>query len=383
MKYFSLVWAGLWRKKTRTAFTMISVVIAFLLFGLLQGINQGFGTALGNLDVDRLYVSARTSMTDGMPISYLTRIRGVPGVRAVSMWAYFGGYFREAKTPIPAFATDATELFKVYKEIKIRPEYIAAMEKTRTGVLVGAELARKHGWKVGDHIPIGTSIWTNKSGSNTWEFDVVGTFDASAYGAGFPTFYLNYSYFDEARSFGVGQVHYYIVSVQDPKQADRISHDIDEMFANSEVETRTQTESALAQSQLKQLGDINFIANAIVGAVLFTLLFLTANTMMQSVRERTSELAVLKTLGYSDAKVLTLVLVEALLLCLFAAVLGMGLAALVFESPALQKLFGNFHMPTMVGAMGLGIAVLLAFISGFPPAWRARQLNIVDALAGR
>jgi putative ABC transport system permease protein len=383
MKYFKLVWAGLWRKKTRTILTMVSVVIAFLLFGLLQGINQGFGTTLSKLDVDRLYVSARTSMTDGMPISYLTRIRGIPGVRAVSMWAYFGGYFREAKTPIPAFATDATELFKVYKEIKIRPEYIQAMEKTRTGVLVGEELAKKHGWKVGDRIPIGTSIWTNKSGSNTWEFDVVGTFDASAYGAGFPTFYLNYSYFDEARSFGIGQVHYYIVSVQDPRQADRISRDIDNMFANSEVETRTQTESALAQSQLKQLGDINFIANAIVGAVLFTLLFLTANTMMQSVRERTSELAVLKTLGYSDAKVLTLILVEALLLCLFASLLGIGLAALVFESPGLQKLFGNFHMPMMVGGMGLGIAVLLAFISGFPPAWRARQLNIVDALAGR
>lgn len=383
MKYFSLVWAGLWRKKTRTIFTMISIVVAFLLFGLLQGINQGFGTALGNLDVDRLYVSARTSMTDGMPIAYLNRIRAVPGVRAVSMWAYFGGYFREAKTPIPAFATDATELFKVYKEIKIKPEYIAAMEKTRTGVLVGEALAAKHGWKVGDRIPIGTSIWTNKSGSNTWEFDVVGTFDASAYGAGFPTFYLNYSYFDEARAFGTGDVHYYIVSVQDPRQADRISREIDAMFANSTVETRTQTESALAQSQLKQLGDINFIANAIVGAVLFTLLFLTANTMMQSVRERTSELAVLKTLGYSDAKVLALILVEALMLCLFASVLGIGLAALVFESPALQKLFGNFSMPAVVASMGLGIAVLLAFISGFPPAWRARQLNIVDALAGR
>ncbi len=250
-------------------------------------------------------------------------------------------------------------------------------------MLVGEALAKQYGWKVGDRIPIGTSIWTNKAGSNTWEFDIVGTFDASAYGAGFPSFYLNYSYFDEARQFGTGEVHYYIVSVQDPTQADRISREIDAMFANSSVETRTQTESALAQSQLKQLGDINFIANAIVGAVLFTLLFLTANTMMQSVRERTSELAVLKTLGYSDTKVLVLVLTEALLLCLFAAALGIALAALVFESPALQKLFGNFSMPAMVAMMGAGIAVLVAVVSGFPPAWRARQLNIVDALAGR
>ena len=383
MKYFGLIWAGLWRKKTRTVFTMISIVIAFLLFGLLQGINQGFGTAMGNLDVDRLYVTARTSMTDGMPISYLPRIRNVSGVRAVSMWAYFGGYFREARNPVPAFATDAVELFKVYKEIKIRPEYIEAMAKTRTGALVSETLAATHGWKVGDRVPIGTSIWTNKAGSNTWEFDIVGTFDASAYGAGFPSFYLNYSYFDEARQFGTGELHYYIVAVQDPTQADRISREIDAMFANSSVETRTQTESALAQASLKQLGDINFIANAIVGAVLFTLLFLTANTMMQSVRERTSELAVLKTLGYSDTKVLILVLTESLILCLFAAALGIALAALVFESPALQKLFGNFSMPAIVASMGAGIAILVAFVSGFPPAWRARQLNIVDALAGR
>lgn len=383
MKYFSLVWAGLWRKKTRTVFTMISIVIAFLLFGLLQGINQGFATAMSRLDVDRLYVSARTGMTDGMPISYLSRIRNVPGVRAVSMWAYFGGYYQEARNPIPAFATDAGELMKVYKEIKIKPEYLEAMAKTRTGVLIGQELAAKYGWKVGDRLPLGTSIWTNKSGSNTWEFEVVGTFDASAYGAGFPAFYLNYDYFDEARQFGTGNLHYYIVSLTDPTQAQSISHQIDDMFANSSVETRTQTESALAQSQMKQFGDINFIANAIVGAVLFTLLFLTANTMMQSVRERTNELAVLKTLGYSDTKILLLVLTESLLLCLFAAALGIGLAALVFQAPALQKLFGNFSMPMFVASMGAGIAVAVAFISGFPPAWRARQLNIVDALAGR
>ena len=383
MKYFGLVWAGLWRKKTRTVFTMVSIVIAFLLFGLLQGINQGFNTAMRTLDVDRLYVSARTSMTDGMPISYLQRIRNVPGVRAVSLWAYFGGYYQDARKPIPAFATDVLELFKVYKEIKIKPEYLDAMARTRTGVLVSESLAAQYGWKIGDRVPIGTSIWTNKSGTNAWEFDVVGTFDASAYGMSFPSFYLNYSYFDEARQFGTGQVHYYIVSVEDPKQADRVSRDIDAMFTNATVETRTQTEFALAQSQLKQLGDINFIANAIVGAVLFTLLFLTANTMMQSVRERTSELAVLKTLGYSDTKVLVLVMTESLLLCMFAAALGIGLAALVFESPALQKLFGNFSMPYLVAAMGAGIAVLVAFVSGFPPAWRARQLNIVDALAGR
>ena len=381
MKYFPLIWAGLWRKRTRTIFTMLSIIVAFLLFGLLQGINQGFNTVVQNLNVDRLYTSARTNMTDGLPIAYAERIRSVPGVRAVSHWTYFGGYYRDARTPIPAFATEPEALFKIYREIEIKPEYIEAMKRTRTGVVMNQALAKEHGWKIGDRIPIGTSIWTTKEGSSTWFFDVVGTFDISGVGGGFPSFYLNHSYFDENAAFGNGVVHYYLVGIDDPSKATQVSLAIDALFANSTNETRTQTESALAQMQLKQLGDINFIVNTIVGAVLFTLLFLTANTMAQSVRERTSELAVLKTLGFSDDKVLALVVIEALLLCLFAAAIGLLIANGVF--PALKPIFGEFRMPAIVLAMGSGMALVLALLSGLPPAWRARQLNIVDALAGR
>lgn len=383
MKYFGLIWAGLWRKRPRTLFTMASIVVAFLLFGLLQGLNQGFNTVVTNLNVDRLYVSAKTNMTDGLPISYAARIRAVPGVRAVSHWTYFGGYFQNARNPIPAFATDAQPLFQVYREMKIKPEYLEAMKQTRTGVLIGDALAKKYGWKVGDRVPLGTSIWTTKQGNSTWMFDVVGTFDTSTYGGGFPSFYLNQDYFKENSAFGGNVVHYYLVGIKDPHQATQISKQIDALFANSTYETRTQTESALAQMQLKQIGDINFIVNAIVGAVLFTLLFLTANTMMQSVNERTPELAVLKTLGFSDGKVLTLVLIEAIALCAVAAAIGLALATLAFNSGVLRQIFGNFKMPMIVIAMGGGVALLLALVSGLPPAWRARQLHIVDALAGR
>jgi putative ABC transport system permease protein len=379
MKYFRLIWAGLWRKKTRTIFTMLSVVVAFLLFGLLQGINQGFNQAVQNLNVDRLYVQPKVS--DGIPIAYMNRISTVPGVLAVAHWNYFGGYYQTASNAIPAFATDPVELFKVYHEMEIKPEYLEAMQKIRTGALVSQTLAQKYNWKIGDRVPLGTSIWTTKDGSSTWYFDIVGTFDASKFGGGFPSFYLNYSYFDENAAFGNGVVHIAIARIDDPHKAAQISGAIDAMFENSSNETRTQTESAMMQSQLKQLGDINFIANAIVGAVLFTLLFLTANTMMQSVRERTAELAVLKTLGFSDAKVLTLILIEALLLCLFAAALGLFLASMAF--PMMKPIFGDFRMPMLVVGMGAGLAVIVAMISGLPPAWRARQLNIVDALAGR
>lgn len=383
MSHLGLIRAGLWRKPARTLYTMASIIVAFLLFGLLQGINQGFGSALASVDIDRLYVSARSNMTDGLPIAQLERIRAVPGVRSVSLWAYFGAYYQDARQPIPAFATDIEPLFDVYRDMEVKPEYLQAMARTRTGALISEALAREYGWKVGDRIMLGTSIWTDKSGSSSWAFDIVGTFDSSAYGAGFPGFYFNYSYFDEARAFGTGNVHYYIVAVNDPTRAEQVGRDIDALFANSSDETRTQTESALAQMQLKQLGDINFIVNAIVGAVLFTLLFLTANTMMQSVRERTSELAVLKTLGFSDSRVLVLVLLEALVLCVFAGAIGMALAVLAFEGGMLRQLFGNFSMPPTVIFMGAALALILALVSGLAPAWRASRLNIVDALAGR
>jgi putative ABC transport system permease protein len=316
-----------------------------------------------------------------LPIAYWNRIKQVPGVQHVSHWTYFGGYFREAKNAIPAFATDADELFAIYKEIKIKPEYLKAMQSTRTGALVSEPLAKQYGWKVGARVPIGTSIWTNKEGSNTWFFDIVGTFDVSSYGQGFPSFYINYAYYDEAKAFGQGVVHYYLVGIADPTQATGVAKAIDAQFENSANETRTQTESGLAQTQIKQIGDINFIVNAIVGAVLFTLLFLTANTMMQSVRERIPELAVLKTLGFSDGKVLMLVLVESFLLCIIAALLGLSLAALVF--PQLKAILGDLPMPLIVVEMGVGVAIVLALVSGLPPAMRAQRLNIVDALAGR
>ena len=383
MKYFRLVWAGLWRKKTRTILTMLSIVFAFLLFGLLQGFNQGINEAVQRLDVDRLYVTPRMGQADPLPIAYYEQIKAIAGVKAAAPWSYFGGYFQDARNPIPAFATEARPLFEVYKELEIKPEYLDAMERTRTGALVRDTLAAKYGWEIGDRVPIGTSIWTLKSGGNTWYFDIVGIFDAAAYGGGFPSFYLNQSYYAEAAAFGNNQTSLYVVRVEDPRQAAQVASAIDAKFANSNAETRTESESALMQRQLKQFADINFIANTIAGAVIFTLLFLTANTMMQSVRERTSELAVLKTLGFSDTKVLVMVLVEALMLCLFAAAVGLLLAGFIFTAPQLRAILGAVSMPTIVLVMGGAIAIGLALVSGLPPAWRAKRLNIVEALAVR
>jgi putative ABC transport system permease protein len=382
MKYLVLVWAGLWRKRVRTILTMLSVTVAFLLFGLLQGINQGMNHVFQSLNVERLYVQSRLSMSDGLPLSFLKQIQAVPGVRTVTHWSYFGGYYQDVQNSLPVFAVDASTQFAVYPKINIPGDQIAAMKHTRTGAIISREIAARYGWKIGDRIPLQTSIWTRKDGTDTYPVDVVGIMDIAAYDAGsFPAFYINYDYFDEARAFGNGTVAYYVLGVDEPRRGPEIAAAIDAKFANSGNETLTQTEQVFAQSQIKQVGDINLIANSIVGAALFTLLFLTGNTMMQSVRERIPELAVLKTLGFSDGKVLALILAEAVFLCVAAALVGLGLARAAFLM--MGALFGALSPGALVLGTGMGIAILLAALSGLPPAYRSTRINIVDALAGR
>jgi putative ABC transport system permease protein len=383
MKYFMLIWAGLWRKKTRTILTMLSIVVAFLLFGLLQGINQGIKQGSTDTGNHRLWTAARMSSVSSMAASLMDRIQTVKGVRTIAHISFFGGYFQDSKNAIPAFATNVDKLAILYPELNITPAQVAAMQNTRPGALIGRPLAKKYGWKIGDKIPLGTTIWTNNDGNNNWAFDIVGIFDPTPQFERSPlgsAFWINYDYWDEARKFDKHRVHEFFVQIDDPQRAAEISAQIDKLTENSPEETRTQTENAALQSQLKQLADINFIANAIVGAVMFTLLFLTANTMMQSVRERIPELAVLKTLGFTGSTVSILVLIESLMLCIFAAVVGLALSSVGVK---MIPILGPSRLLPIVVISGLGVAVALAIISGLPPALRAQRLNIVDALADR
>jgi putative ABC transport system permease protein len=377
-----LIWAGLWRKKTRTVFTMLSIIVAFLLFGLLQGVNLGMSSVLANMNVDRLFTSNKYSMVEGMPLNLANRIQSLPHVKHLSHLTYFGGYYQEAKNALPVFAADVPELFTLYPDLKIPREQVEAMNTTPAGAVISRDLATQYGWKIGDRVPVGTSIWTKKDGRNDYQFDIVGIFDAMGMGPTGPTgFYINLKYFDEERRFGNFNVHYYIVGVDNPLNAEATIKAIDGLTANSSEETKTQTEQAFAASQMQQLGDIGFIVNSIVGAVLFTLLFLTGNSMMQSMRERIPELAVLKTLGFNDGQVASFVLFEAVALCVVSALIGLGLSTILFQG--MKMIFSNIVMPMSVVGIGIAIAVLVAFVSGLPPALRAKRLNIVDALAGR
>jgi putative ABC transport system permease protein len=382
MKYFPLIWAGLWRKRTRTILTFLSIIIAFLLFGLLQGVNAAFRSGVEGANVNRLYVQSKIHFTEPLPFAYLTQLEAVPGISKVAYATWFGPYYQDPHEFLPAFPVDAERYFAIYPELKLAPDQLATLVKTRAGMVVSQELAEKYHWKIGDHIPLKSAIWTKKAdGNSDWAFDLVGIFDTSAMKGFAPAMLFNHDYFDEARGFSRGMVGWYIVQLADPNRAAAVIETIDKLFANSTYETKTQTEKENAQSFLKQQGDINLITNLIVGAVFFTLLFLTGNTMMQSVGERIPEFAVLKTLGYSGTVVTVLILSESLLLCLFAAVLGLAVAWALF--PAMQGIIGVATMPPEVLGLGFAAAVLMALATGIPPAWRLQRLRLVDALAGR
>jgi putative ABC transport system permease protein len=381
MKFFPLVWTSLWRKKARTIFTLLSIVIAFLLFGLLQGVNawlNAFGTGS---NANRLYVVSRVSQVQPLPSAYLHQIEAVPGIRKATYIAGISGYYQEKSNNLLALATDARTFFALYPEWQVAPAQLAAMSRTRAGAIVAAPLMRAFGWKVGDRIPLRTSVM-KQDGSAGWNFEIVGTYDVSSSPAEANRILVNYAYFDEARLLERGTAWAFVVAVDDPARSAQICAAVDALFVNSAYETVTQDEKAYVQGQLRQLGDVSLMANGIVAAVLFTLLFLTGNTMMQSVRERTPELAILKTVGFSDRSVTVLVLIEAILLCVLAASLGLAAAAAVFPVTAALGIAGA-SLPLKVVAAGLAMAVVLALASGLPPAWRAQRLVIVDALAGR
>ena len=380
MKYFPLLWATLWRKKARTIFTLCVIVIAFLLFGMLQGVNSAFNQAVERANVNRLVTTSSIALTENLPYADMTQIEALPGVARVAHATWFGAYYQDPKNFIFSFPVEPERYFSVFPELRLPKEQLDAFVHTRTGAVIGADLVHKYGRKIGDRVPLHSTIWTKPDNTSDWTFDVVGIYENSDDRSQENAFFFNYSYFDEARGFGKGKIGWYTVQVKDPKQSAQIALAVDKLFANSPDETKTETEKEFQQAFLKQIGDINMIVTYILVGVFFALLFATGNTMMQSVRERIPELAVLKTLGFSDTGMLTLVLSESILLCVLAALLGLFAAWAMF--PMLKDVLGVVSMPTPVIIEGVVVALLLAFITGIFPAWRAKRLDIVEALRG-
>ena len=386
MRSLPLVRAALVRRKTRTVLTLLSVFVAFLLFGLLQAVTVAFESGADSADAKRLLTTARYSIIELLPISHLRQIERVPGVVGVAHAEWFGAKYQNESNAFPVFAVDPERYLDMYPEFTIAPEQRQAFARTRTGAVAGVRLVERYGWKVGQKLPISSEIHARADGSLAWEFDLVGVLDADdpAVRGNTDVVLINVAYFDEARGLGKGKTGWYIVRIGDASQARSISAAIDQRFLNSPDETKTQPEKEFAVGFAKQIGDLGALFTRILAAVFFTILIMTGNTMAQSVRERVPEFAILKTVGFSDGKVTALVLGEALFLLGVAGELGMLVATGVL--PGLNRAIGARFPPLHVTAetwlAGTAIVLALALAVGLPPAWRARRLRIVDALAG-
>ena len=383
MKYFGLIWAGLFRKKLRTLLTLLSLWSAFVLLGLLQSVNSLFSGGADFLGANRLITQARTSFTQPLPMRLMAQIESVPGVNRVSHSQFFGGQYQDPKNFFPQFVVNPQRLFDTYPEWVLSDDAKRNFVSTQDGAIAGKLLAEKFGWKVGDTIPLNSFIWTKQDGSRTWEWKLVGIFDGrnTEWKERAGLMYLNYGQFDEGRNpRAKGLAGVFVVQVNDPNQSERIAAAIDAKFENSADETKTQSEQEFQLGFIRQLGDIGFIVNLITSAVFFSILFLTGVSMSQAVRERIPELAILKVLGFKDRTVMLLVLAEAFLLCFLGALTGMFSASFIATTLPPEFPISTDSRVWIIA----GVSVLvLSLLIGVPPALRALRIKIVDALAGR
>ena len=380
MRFFPLVWRSLWRRKVRTIFTLLSIFVAFLLFGLLMTIRGAFSFGVDIAGLDRLMVIHKTSIIMPLPVAYRGRLEAVSGVQSVTHNTWFGGIYQDPTNFFAQIAVEPEKYFAMYPEFRLPPEQMQAWLADRQGAVAGRDLADRYGWKLGDRIPIQGTIYRTKDGNPTWEFNLVGLYDGDP-GVDKTNFFFRYDYLDEARDVGDGLVGWYVVKIADASRSVETASTLDGMFANSPAETKTTTEKVFVDGFAKQIGDIGSIMVAILGAVLFTILLVAGNTMAQAVRERTNELALLKTLGFTSGGILALVLAESLFVAIAGGGLGLAAAWLVVQNgDPTNGLLPLFVLPGRDLVIGAGLIVGVGALAGALPALGAMRLRITDAL---
>jgi putative ABC transport system permease protein len=378
-KYLPLLWSNLRRKPLRALLTFASIAIAFLLFGLLQTMQSALSFGAELTGIDRLVTMHKVSLIMPLPWSYVNRIRGVAGVRAVTHQTWFGGIYQDDRNQIAAIVTEADSFLDVYPDYNLRPAERDAWLADRTGVIVGKTLADRYGWKVGDTLPIRSEFYARKDGGNVWELKVSAVFDAT--NGDNSSLYFHYDYLNESLE-DFNQVGWLILSVSDPAQAQQVARAVDALFANSSTETKTSTERAFIQGFANQMGNIAKIVTAIASAVFFTMLLVTGNTMAQSLRERINEIAILKTLGYSNLAVTLLILAESLLITAAGGAAGLAVATSATDAvgEVLQQYFPVLGMPAGAYVIGAVLMVVMGVLAAALPSIQAWRLRITDAL---
>jgi putative ABC transport system permease protein len=380
MKYLPLVWRSLFRRRVRTIFTFLAVLVAFTLYGFLAAIEAGFGMGVELAGAERLVMIHRMSLIQLLPESYLERIRATPGVVDACSQTWFGGIYQDPKNFFMQIPVDPECILRMYPEFRLPEDQKKAWIADRQGAVAGRATAAKYGWKIGDRIPIQATIWSKQDGSTNWELNLDGIYTGAEQGTDESQFFFHYKYLDESRRFGHGQVGWYVVRIANASKAAQIAAALDEQFANSPAETRTSTEKAFVQAFANQVGNIALIVRSIIAMAFFIILLVTANTMAESVRERTSELAVLKTLGFTDGRVLGLVLIESCLIAGAGGFLGLAVSGMIVPRIPTGNLLPNLYVPTASLGVGIALVLGLGLVAGIFPALSAMRLRIVDAL---
>ena len=380
MKFLSLVIGNLKRKKLRTVLTVLSAIVAFLLFGLLCALKEGLLAGVNMADADRLVVRNKITLIQPLPVNYKNRIANIPGVDAVAPLTWFGGIYQDPKNFFATIPVDPETFLDVFREYPITEETRKEWLATRNGAIVGPSLMKKFGWKVGDVIPLTSPIWGQPKDQAAWEFKIVGTYDSTKKGGDTSSMYFRWDYFDEGKVERKGLIGWLTIRVKDKDQAPAIAKAIDAEFANSPYETVTEGEGAFASSFAQQIGDIGTIVAGVVSAVFFTILLVAGNTMSQSVRERTEEIGVLKAMGFNNGLVLVLVLAESCAIALFGGVSGMVLAFAISEANPFATVLPSFNLPHRDLVTGVLAALALGIVAGTLPAIQAMRLQIATAL---
>ena len=384
MKFMPLVWRNLMRRKIRTLVTMLAIMVAFLLFGVLMAVRAAFSMGVDVAGADRLMVIHRVSIIQPLPQSYGAKIRATPGVTDLTHANWFGGYYQDPMNFIANMAVDPESWLRLYPEFELPEEQKQAWFRNRGGAIVGVDTARKYNWKVGDRVPLISPIYRKPDGS-PWDFTIAGIYDSTKPGVDKTQFFFHYDYMNEtlraAKARFSAIIGWYVFRVGDPATADQLAKRIDAMFENSTAETKTATEKVFASEWAKQIGDIGAIMVAITTLVMGFILFGAGNTMAQSIRERINELGVLKTLGFTDARILAIVLLESCAIAAIGGGIGLLLAwAIIAQGDPTGGFLPIFHFPPRDLVLGIVLVALLGIGTGLLPALQASRLKIVDAL---
>ena len=385
MYYLYFIMKNLGRKKVRTILTCLSIVVAFLLFGLLRSLGTAFDQGAEIAGEDRLVTINKISLIQPLPYAYVSKVKAMDEVAIATQANWFGGYYQDPKNQFAQFAIDAEEYFSIYADMVSLPEeQMKAWKANRIGVVIGKGLVDKYQWKIGDRIPL-IGMFPQQGGSTTWEFEISGIYETKTKGADTSSMLIHYDYFEEARQYGKGTLGWMIIKVKDKTQSEKVAREIDAMFANSSAETKTSSEKDFAKSFAKQFADVGLITSIILAAVFFTMLLVSGNTMAQSFRERIPELAVLKTLGFSNNSVMWMVLGESLVLSIIGGLIGLLLASVIVAgaAEAMATVLPGLQLTGSIMLQGLLLVAVFGVVTGIIPALQGLRLEIVSALRRR